>query len=98
VVPFPAGTAPWPGADAGDLVRAAWSPGTAVVIADLTSVVQWEAADLEGLRRAHRDLVVRGGELRIVVWSADLYAALQVSGISSEISIFASIDAAKRAR
>jgi anti-anti-sigma regulatory factor len=97
VVQLHTGASHQAGADVSDLVRAACAPGVTVVIADMAPVAACDAAVLQGLLTAHRNLVARGGELRIVVWSQELYAALQMTGISTEISVFASIDSALKA-
>lgn len=85
------------GADAGDIVRAAWTPGVHIVIADLTSTAKWTTASLQSLRRAQRDLWSNGAELRLVVWSSTLYAALQATGITAHIPVFANLESALRA-
>lgn len=85
------------GADAGDIVRAAWAPGVHIVIADLTSTAKWTTASLQSLRHAQRDLSSNGAELRLVVWSSTLYAALQATGITSHIPVFANLESALRA-
>jgi anti-anti-sigma regulatory factor len=83
--------------DIGELVRTAWAPGVTVVIADMTAVVTWEVAGLSSLLGVHQDLVARKAELRLVVWTADLYAALRAVGLSSELPVYANLDAALRA-
>jgi anti-anti-sigma regulatory factor len=96
LVQVPAGIARSGAPAAGDLVRAAWQPGVTVVVADMASVASWDDACLESLLTAHRNLVSRRARLRLVVWSADLYTALQTTGMGREFSIYASIDAAMR--
>lgn len=86
------------GADAGDIVRAAWTPGAHVLIADLTATVSWTADSLEGLLHARRDLASRGTELRLVVWSSELYAALQAAGVTSYVRVFSNLESALRAQ
>lgn len=86
------------GADARDIVRAAWTPGVNILIADLTATVSWTAASLQGLLAAHRDLAARGTELRLVVWSSELYAALQAAGVTSHVPVFANLESALRAQ
>jgi hypothetical protein len=80
--------------NAGDLVRAAWRQGVAVVVADMTTVANWDDVDLASLLTAHRDLARRHSELRLVVWSAGLYAALQAAGVSAHLPVYANVDAA----
>jgi anti-anti-sigma factor len=82
--------------NAGDLVRAAWRPGVAVVVADMTTVGEWDDAGLASLLKAHSDLARRQAELRLVVWSAGLYAALQAAGLSGQLPVYANVDAALR--
>jgi hypothetical protein len=94
---LPADIGSGPGADAGDIVRAAWTPGVHVVIADLTSTASWTTASLESLRDAHGDLAARGTELRVVVWSSELYGALQATGVTARVLVFSNIEAALRA-
>jgi hypothetical protein len=96
VVHIPTGVARGSGGSAGDLVRAAWRPGVAVVIADMTTVGNWDDAGLASLQTAHTDLVRKQAELRLVVWSAGLYAALQTAGISGRLPVYANVDAALR--
>jgi hypothetical protein len=96
VVHIPTGVARGPGGNVGDLVRAAWQPGVAVVVADMTTVRNWDDAGLASLLTAHSDLVRRQAELRLVVWSPGLYAALQTAGISGELPVYANVDAALR--
>lgn len=83
--------------DAGDIVRAAWTPGVHIVIADLTATVSWTTASLHSLRRAHRDLASQGTELRMVVWSSELYTALQATGVTPPVLVFANLESAVRA-
>ena len=83
--------------DAGDIVRAAWTPCVRILIADLTTTANWSTASLESLRYAERDLAARGTELRLVVWSPELYATLQAMGVTSHILVFANIESALRA-
>lgn len=82
--------------DAGYIVRAAWSPGVHMLIADLTATVSWTTDSLQSLRNADRDLAARGTELRMVVWSSELYAALQGTGMTSHVLVFASLESALR--
>jgi ABC-type transporter Mla MlaB component len=96
VVHIPTGIARGPGGNAGDLVRAAWRPGVAVVVADMTTVGNWDDGGLASLLTAHADLTRRQAELRLVVWSAGLYAALQAAGISDQLPVYANVDAALR--
>lgn len=84
-------------ATAGDIVRAAWTPGAHVLIADLTATTSWTTASLESLLDAHGDLDSRRTELRLVVWSSELYAALQASGVTSRVRVFANLESALRA-
>jgi anti-anti-sigma regulatory factor len=83
--------------DAGDIVRAAWKPYVRVLIADLTSTASWSAVGLQSLLHAARDLASRGTEVRLVVWSSELYATLQTMGVTSHILVFANLDSALRA-
>lgn len=80
--------------NAGDIVRAAWTPGAHVLVADLTATASWTTASLGSLRDAQRDLASKGAELRIVVWSSELYTALRASGITSRIPVFANLESA----
>jgi hypothetical protein len=96
VVHIPTGLGRGSGGSAGDLVRAAWRPGVVVVIADMTTVGNWDDAGLASLLTAHSDLVRRQAELRLVVWSAGLYEALQTAGISGRLPVYANVDAALR--
>lgn len=96
VVHIPTGVARAPAGDPGDLVRSAWEPGVSVVVADMTTVGNWDAAGLASLLRAHSDLGRRQAELRLVVWSAGLYAALQAAGITDQLPVYANVDAALR--
>jgi hypothetical protein len=93
---FPADIGSGSGADAGDIARAAWTPGVNILIADLTSTASWTAASLESLRDAHRDLASRGTELRVVVWSSELYGALQATGVTARVLVFANLESALR--
>jgi STAS domain len=68
-----------------------------VLIADLTSTASWTTASLEGLRDAHRDLAARGTELRVVVWSSELYGALQATGVTARVPVFPNVESALRA-
>lgn len=86
------------GADAGDIVRAAWAPGAQILIADLTATASWTAASLQGLLPAHRYLASRGTELRLVVWSSELYAALRAAGVTAHVQVFSNFEAALRAQ
>lgn len=95
---FPAAIGGGTGADAGGIVRAAWTPGVNILIADLTATASWTAASLQGLLDAHRYLASRGSELRLVVWSSELYAALQAAGVTSHVPVFSNLEAALRAR
>jgi anti-anti-sigma regulatory factor len=80
--------------DAGRLVSAAWAPGVRLLVADLAWVQRWDAPAVESLLGAHRDLASRGAELRLVVWSRDLHAAVQRSSSSPKPSVYTSVDAA----
>jgi anti-anti-sigma regulatory factor len=62
----------------------------------MTTVGEWDDAGLASLLKAHSDLVRRQAELRLVVWSAGLYAALQAAGISGQLLVYANVDAALR--
>jgi anti-anti-sigma regulatory factor len=96
VVHIPTGVARAAAGNAGDLVRAAWQPGVDVVVADMTAVRNWDDAGLASLLTAHNDLVHRSAELRLVVWSDDLYAAFRTSGITGRLPVYANVDAALR--
>jgi hypothetical protein len=96
VVHIPTGVARGSGGSAGDLIRAAWRPGVAVVIADMTTVGSWDDAGLTSLLTAYSDLVRKQAGLRLVVWSAGLYEALQTAGISGRLPVYANVDAALR--
>jgi ABC-type transporter Mla MlaB component len=96
VVHIPTGIAYASAGNAGDLIRAAWQPGVAVVVADMTTVGNWDDAGLASLLKAHRDLLRRQADLRLVVWSAGLYAALQTAGVSDKLPVYANVDAALR--
>jgi STAS domain len=96
VVHIPTGVAGAPAGNAGDLVRSAWRPGVTVVVADMTTVRNWDEPGLVCLLRAHSDLARRQAELRLVVWSAGLYAALQTADISGQLTVYANVDAALR--
>lgn len=96
VVHIPTAVARAPAGNAGDLVRAAWQPGVSVVVADMTTVGTWDDAGLASLLAANGDLARRQVELRLVVWSAGLYAALQTAGISDQLPVYANVDAALR--
>jgi hypothetical protein len=95
VVRLPARAGLW-GRDAiRNRVLASWQPGIAVVVADLTATADWREGSLDGLLQAQRDLASSRAELRLVVWSADLYAALRES-TTAELSIYANLPAALR--
>lgn len=96
VVHILTGVARASGGSAGDLVRAAWQPGVSVVVADMTAVGDWDNAGLASLLTACGDLARRQAELRLVVWSAGLYAALQTAGLCSQLPVYANVDAAIR--
>jgi hypothetical protein len=96
VVHIPTEVARASGGNAGDLVRAAWQPGVSVVVADMTAVGDWDDAGLASLLTAHGDLVRKQAELRLVVWSAGLYAALQTAGLCGQLPVYANVDAALR--
>jgi hypothetical protein len=66
------------------------------VVADLTAIVDCHEGSLDGLLQARRDLAVSRAELRLVVWSADVYAALRRITGSSELSVYANLPAALR--
>lgn len=79
---------------AGGLVSAAWAPGVALIIADLALVDRWDARALGGLLEAHRELASRGTEVRLVVWSRDLYQAVRASSVGTRPEVYASLNAA----
>jgi hypothetical protein len=56
-----------------------------------------DSRQLQGLLLAHRYLAARGTELRIVVWSSELYAALQAAGVT-HIRVFSNLESALRAQ
>ncbi len=82
--------------DAGSLVLTAWAPGITLLVADTALVEWWDARGLDGLLRTNRALASRGSALRLVVWSRDLYDAVQLSAVSCKPSVYTSIDAALR--
>jgi hypothetical protein len=82
--------------DAGDLIRAAWVPGVKLIIADTALVEWWDARGLENLLGANHDLAGREACLRLVVWSRDLYEAVQHLDVGGKPSVYTSIDAALR--
>jgi hypothetical protein len=95
VVRLPAKAGLW-GRDAvSNRVLAGWQPGVGVVVADLTATVEWHEASLSGLLQAQRDLASRRAELRLVVWSPDLYAALRGSA-AAKLPVYANLPAALR--
>lgn len=96
VVHIPTAVARASGGNAGDLLRAAWQPGVSLVVADMTAVGDWDDAGLASLLTAYGDLVRRQVELRLVVWSAGLYAALQSAGLCGQLPVYANVDAALR--
>ena len=95
VVRLPAAAGRWNSEIVGSLRPVAWVPGVAVVVADMTSLVTWDDGCLEGLLQAHRDLASRSVELRLVVWSPDLYAAVHQRA-GRELPVYASVYAALR--
>jgi hypothetical protein len=95
VVRLPARAGLW-GRDAvRNRVLASWQPGIAVVVADLTATADWHEGSVDGLLQAQRDLASSRAELRLVVWSADLYAALR-RNTTAELSVYANLPAALR--
>jgi hypothetical protein len=94
VVQLPAEAGQW-GEAVVSYLRAVWEPGIAIVVADLTSVVSWQDGWLDGLAEAQRELAFSRAELRLVVWAADLYAALRQS-MAFQLSVYANLEAALR--
>ncbi len=82
--------------DAGGLVRAAWAPSVALLIADMALVECWDARALSGLLDAHCYLASRGVDVRLVVWSRQLSQAVQMSTTGPKLPIYASVIAALR--
>jgi len=66
-----------------------------VVVADLSAIVSWREGFIGGLLQAQSDLTANRAELRLVVWSADLYAALRQRA-TGQLPVYANLPAALR--
>jgi anti-sigma B factor antagonist len=78
---------------AADLVDAC-VPGTSVLVADLSSTTFCDSSALRVLVRADRSAASMGIEFRLVVTSAAVLRALDLTGLKDVLRVYPSLDAA----
>jgi anti-anti-sigma factor len=78
----------------GEQLRSAFTPGAAVVIADLTSTVFCDSAGARQLVLAHNYAAARDAQMRFVIPSGAILRVLTLIGLDQLLSIYPSLDAA----
>jgi anti-sigma B factor antagonist len=78
----------------GDRLSAAFAPGVAVVIADLTSTVFCDSSGIRRLMLAHDKAASCDAQLRLVVQAPAVLRVLSVMGLQSVLRIYPTLDEA----
>jgi anti-anti-sigma factor len=73
----------------------AFSPGVAVVIADMTSTAFCDTSCFRNLMIAHADALASGAQLRLVIHPGTVWRALMVLGVDRLLSIYPTVDSAQ---
>jgi anti-sigma B factor antagonist len=77
-----------------DLLYGARTPGTTVVVADLTSTLFCDSSGFGGILAGQRRLAADGAVLRVAVPPGNLRRTLQLLGLDAVLSVFPSVAAA----
>jgi anti-sigma B factor antagonist len=80
--------------DVGEQLRSAFTRGTAVVIADLTSTVFCDSAGARQLVLSHNYADFHDAQMRFVVPGRNVLRILALTGIDQLLSVYPSLDAA----
>jgi anti-sigma B factor antagonist len=80
--------------DVGEQLRAAFTRGAAVVIADLTSTVFCDSSGVRQLVLSHNYADFNGAQMRFVIPNRSILRVLDLTGIDQLLSIYPSLDAA----
>jgi anti-sigma B factor antagonist len=82
----------------GHQLRAAFGPGTAVVIADMSATTFADSSAVRMLLEVTDAATAGQGELRIVIPGPRVLRVLQILGVDGMLAIFPTLDAALSAR
>jgi anti-sigma B factor antagonist len=94
IVPLPAEIDIANAQDVGEQLRSAFTPGTTLVIADLTATVFCDSSGLRQLVMAHRRAKDRHAEVRFAIPHRAVLGVLQVTELDCLLSVYPSLDAA----
>jgi anti-sigma B factor antagonist len=78
----------------GDELRAAFKPGVAVVIGDMSRTTFCDSTGIRHLLRASDKAADSGAELRLVIESSGVLRVLATTGVDQLLSIYPSMSAA----
>jgi anti-sigma B factor antagonist len=78
----------------GEQLRAAFGPGVAVVVADLTATEFCDSSGIRNLMGAHDAAVASDAQLRLVVRAPAVQRVLSVMGLDQLLRIYPSLDQA----
>jgi anti-sigma B factor antagonist len=73
----------------------AFSPGVAVVIADMTSTAFCDTSCFRNLLIAHADAHATGAQLRLVILPGGVRRVLKLLGLDRQLSVYPSVDSAR---
>src|SRR2546423_7869011 len=79
---------------AGDQLAAALTPGTRVVIADMTAITFCDSAGIGTLVRAHKQATANGAELRLLLPGPNVLRVLAIQGLETMLSVCNSLEEA----
>ncbi|HEY7262452.1 MAG TPA: STAS domain-containing protein [Trebonia sp.] len=94
IVPLPAEIDVVNAGRVGEQLRAAFTPGVRVVIADLGSTVFCDSSGVRELVLAHKRAVASNCELRVVISSAGVLRVLAIQGLDRVLEIYPDLAAA----
>lgn len=94
IVPLPAEIDVVNAGEVGERLRAAFSPGVRVVIADLGSTVFCDSSGVRQLVLAHKRAVASNREFRVVISSGGVLRVLAIQGLDRVLEIYPDLAAA----
>ncbi len=79
---------------AGEQLAAALTPGTRVVIADMTATTFCDSMGIGTLVRAHKQATANGTQLRLLLPSPNVLRVLTIQGIETMLPVYDSLEQA----
>jgi anti-sigma B factor antagonist len=75
-------------------LAAAFTPGTRVVIADMTATTYCDSMCIGALLHAHKQAIAKGAELRLLLHSPNVLRIMKLQGIHTVLPIYDSLEEA----